>query len=67
MIGEKSGVMSHRPAHCLSSRTLVRAGMSSSTCPARPSMNSSEPRIEYEVNGSTLAPNTSSPRSVWLM
>src|SRR5215469_4279884 len=46
MIGEKSGVMSHRPAHCRSSRTLVRAGMSSSTCPARPSMNSSEPRIE---------------------
>src|SRR5215831_7390926 len=44
-----------------------RAGISSRTWPARPSMNSSEPRIEYEVNGSTLAPNTSSPRSVWLM
>ena len=29
-------------------------------------MKSSEPRIEYEVNGSTLAPKTSSPRSVWL-
>ena len=30
-------------------------------------MNSSDPRIEYEVNGSTLAPKTNSPRSVWLM
>src|SRR5262249_56538020 len=33
---------------------------------ARPSANSSDPRVEYEANGSTLAPNTSSPRSVWL-
>src|SRR5215469_1759481 len=59
--------MSHRPDHCLSSLTLDSAGISSSTCPARPSMNSNDPRIEYDVNGSTLAPKTSSPRSVWLM
>src|SRR5215471_9191852 len=59
--------MSHRPDHCRSSLTLDSAGIRSSTCPARPSMNSNDPRIEYDVNGSTLAPNTSSPRSVWLM
>ena len=58
--------MSQSPAHCRSSRIFASAGMSSRTCPAMPSVNSSDPRIEYDANGSTLAPNTSSPRSVWL-
>ncbi len=42
------------------------AGISSSTWPANSSVNSNEPRMEYEPKGSTLAPKTSSPRSVWL-
>ena len=66
MTGEKSGVMSHRPAHWRSTRSLESEGISSSTWPASSSQNASEPRIEYEATESVLAPNTSSPRSVWL-
>ena len=66
MIGAKSGVMSHSPAHWRSTRIFDSDGISCRTCPARSSMNSSDPRMEYEAYGSTLAPKTSSPRSVWL-
>jgi hypothetical protein len=46
MMGEKSGVMSHSPLHWRSSRTFDSAGMSSMTCVASPSANSSVPRVE---------------------
>src|SRR5699024_1519937 len=58
--------MSHSPAHWRSRRIFDSDGIRLSTLVARPSTNSKVPRIEYEVNGSTLAPKTSSPRSVWL-
>ena len=66
MMGPKSGVMSHNPAHCRSMRMFAIDGISSRTWLANPVANSSDPRVEYEANGSTLAPNTSSPRAVWL-
>src|SRR5699024_7496777 len=58
--------MSHSPAHWRSKRILAKDGIKLKTLVASPSTNSRLPRIEYEVNGSTLAPNTSSPRSVRL-
>src|SRR5918998_717936 len=66
MIGAKSGVMSHNPAHTRSIFTFDRNGKRSSMWPESPSANSSVERIEFSSYGSVDPPITSSPREDWL-
>ena len=66
MIGEKSGVISHSPAHCRITLTSPRQGNRSSSPVLNPSAKSNVDRIEINSYGSSDAPATSSPREDWL-
>ena len=63
-IGDESGVMSHKPAHCRNARARAMNGRIWIERLAASERKSNVERVEYVLYGRISAPTSSSPRAV---